>query len=45
VGCHALVQGSLPHPGNEPVSLKSPTLAGRFFITNTTWEALLFWGF
>ena len=27
-------------PGIEPVSLKSPALAGRFFTTTTTWE---FW--
>ena len=25
-------------PGIEPVSLKSPALAGRFFTTSTTWE-------
>ena len=28
-----------PNPGIEPVSLMSPALAGRFFITSTTWEA------
>ena len=38
VGCHALLQ-DLPDPGIEPVSLRSPALAGRFFITTTTWEA------
>ena len=32
--------GDLPDPGIEPMSLKSPALAGRFFTTNTTWEAL-----
>ena len=32
--------GDLPHPGIEPASLKFPALAGRFFITSTTWEAL-----
>ena len=32
--------GDLPHPGIEPVSLMSPELAGRFFTTSTTWEAL-----
>ena len=32
--------GGLPHPGIEPVSLMSPELAGRFFTTSTTWEAL-----
>ena len=26
-------------PGIEPTSLASPTLAGRFFTTSTTWEA------
>ena len=31
--------GDLPDPGIEPVSLTSPTLAGRFVTTNTTWEA------
>ena len=29
----------LPNPGIESMSLKSPALAGRFFITSTTWEA------
>ena len=31
--------GDLPHLGIEPVSLKSPALAGGLFTTNTTWEA------
>ena len=31
--------GDLPDPGTEPVSVKSPALAGRFFTTSTTWEA------
>ena len=31
--------GSLPDPRIEPVSLKSPTLAGGF-VTSATWEAL-----
>ena len=31
--------GDLSHPGMEPVSLMSPTLAGRFFTTSTTQEA------
>ena len=35
---------SPPHdvsnPGNEPASLTSPTLAGGFFTTSATWEAL-----
>ena len=31
--------GDLPSPGIEPVSLKSPALAGRFFMTSAAWEA------
>ena len=31
--------GDLPHLGIEPVSPKSPALAGRFFIHWATWEA------
>ena len=31
--------GNLPDPGMEPVSLKSPALAGGFFTTTATWEA------
>ena len=31
--------GDLPDPGNEPESLMYPLLAGRFFTSNTTWEA------
>ena len=31
--------GDLPDPGIEPMSFISPALAGRFFTTNTTWEA------
>ena len=27
------IQGDLPNPGNEPVSLASPALAGGFFIS------------
>ena len=30
--------GGLPDPGIEPSALASPTLAGRFFTTSTTWE-------
>ena len=30
----------LSKPGLEPLSLVSPALAGRFFTTSTTWEAL-----
>ena len=32
--------GNLPDPGIEPVSLMSPALAGVFFTTATTSEAL-----
>jgi len=31
----------LPNPGTEPVSRMSSLLAGRFFITSTTWESHL----
>ena len=32
--------GDLPDPGMEPRPLISPALAGRFFTTSATWEAL-----
>ena len=32
--------GDLPNPGIEPTILRSPTLAGGFFTTSATWEAL-----
>ena len=32
--------GNLSKPGIEPASLTSPALAGRFFTTSATWEAL-----
>ena len=32
--------GDLPDPGIKATSLISPALAGRFFTTSTTWEAL-----
>ena len=32
--------GDLPGPRTEPTSLLSPALAGRFFTTIATWEAL-----
>ena len=32
--------GDLPNPGIEPVSLTFPALAGGFFTTSATWEAL-----
>ena len=34
--------GDLPHPGIESTSLISAALAGCFFTTSTTWEALKF---
>ena len=30
--------GVLPNPGIKPASLMSPTLAGRFFTTSSTWK-------
>ena len=30
----------LPNPGIKPMSLISPTVAGRFFTASATWEAL-----
>ena len=35
--------GDLPGPGIELVSLIAPALAGGFFTTRTTWEALVLW--
>ena len=32
--------GDFSDPGTEPTSLVSPVLAGSFFITSATWEAL-----
>ena len=32
--------GALTNPGMEIMSLRSPALAGGFFTTNATWEAL-----
>ena len=32
--------GDLPNPGIKPTSPASPALAGGFFTTTTTWEAL-----
>ena len=32
--------GDLSDPGIQPASLVFPALAGRFFSTSTTWEAL-----
>ena len=36
VGCLFLPPGDPPNPGIEPVSLVSPALVGRFFITFAT---------
>ena len=33
--------GELPDPGIKPTSPTSPALAGGFFTTSTTWEALI----
>ena len=33
--------GDLLDPGIKPASLKSPALAGRFFIISATWEVPL----
>ena len=32
--------GDFPDPGIKPYSLMSPSLAGEFFTTSATWEAL-----
>ena len=32
--------GDLPNPGIKLASLRSPALAGGFFTSSTTWEAL-----
>ena len=34
VACHALLQGTFPTPGIEPMSLLSPALAGEFYTTS-----------
>ena len=39
-GCHALLQGIFLTQGIEPASPASLPLAGGFFTTSTTWEAL-----
>ena len=35
--------GDLPNPLFEPMSLKSPTLAGGFFTSGATWEGQALW--
>ena len=37
--------GNILNPGIEPVSLISHALAGGFFTTSATWEALKLWKF
>ena len=32
----------IPDPGTEPMSLMFPALAGGFFTTSATWEALCY---
>ena len=34
--------GDLPDPRTEPLPLKAPVLAGRFFTVSTTWEARVY---
>lgn len=35
-GCH--LPPGLPDPAMEPISLRSPAMAGRFFPSRATWE-------
>ena len=39
---HAFLQGNFLTQGSKPLLL--PLLAGGFFTTNATWEALVFYG-
>ena len=41
VGCDALLQEIFLTQGSNPCLTVSPALAGRFFTTSATWEALL----
>ena len=41
VGCDALLQEIFLTQGSNPCLTVSPVLAGRFFTTSATWEALL----
>jgi len=41
MACHAPPPGDLPNLGIKPISLMSPELAGGFFTTGVTWEALM----
>ena len=40
-GLPCLPPGDLPDPGIEPISLRFPELAGRFFATSATWKTPL----
>ena len=42
-GLPCTAPGDLPMTGIEPTSLMCPALAGGFFTTNTSWEALSLW--
>ena len=37
--------GDLPDPGIKPASLTSSALAGGFFTTSATWEAMLLYSY
>jgi len=39
-GLSCPLPGDPPDPGIKPKSLASPTLAGKFFSTSTTWDML-----
>ena len=41
MGCHALLQEDLPAQGSDQITSAFLTLAGGFFTTSATWEALL----
>ena len=45
VGCHALLQGIFPTQGSNLHLLNLTALAGGFFTTVTTWEALRYYCF
>ena len=40
-GLPCLPPGDLSDPGIKPASLRSPALAGGFFTTSATWEAVM----
>ena len=40
VDCHEDLQGIFLTQGSKPTSLMSPALAGGFFTSSATWEAL-----